>query len=143
MITPISAGVQVPALLFQNHQIISYYDNAKYKSRGEMGLVIMRAMVRFIYVLVIVSSLCGTLFLAPATGAAARDTSMKSLNARRLQAMHRWEPSARGQTGEDNVRRSAGGQTRSGTKVKNVTFSNPKAARAYCAVVKLRHVCPV
>jgi len=41
-------------------------------------------------ILALVSSLCGILFLVPI---AARDTSSRSLSARRLEAMHRWESS--------------------------------------------------
>jgi len=76
--------------------------------------------------LALVSSLCGVLFLAPF--AVARYASSNSLNARRLEAIRRWELSARDRTGEDKARRAT--YAPAPARVKNITFSNPKAARA-------------
>jgi len=84
-------------------------------------------MTRPSCILALVGSLCGVLFLAPFV--VARDTSSKSLSARRLEAMHRWESSARDRIGEDNVRRAI--DAPASPRVKNISFSNPKAARFY------------
>jgi len=54
-----------------------------------------------------------------ALAVASRDTSLRSLNAKRHQAVERWELSARG----------AGTNARRAPTVKNITFSNPKASR--------------
>ena len=95
----------------------------------------MRTMARL--VLALVSSLCGVLFLAPF--AVARYASSKSLNARRLEAIHRWESSARDRTREDKERRAT--YAPAPARVKNITFSNPKAARA-CAEIEPFCVAP-
>jgi len=77
--------------------------------------------------LVLVSSLCGVLFFAPF--AVALDTSSNYLNARRLEAIRRWEISARDRTGEDKARRAT--YAPAPARVKNITFSNPKVAHFY------------
>jgi hypothetical protein len=87
-------------------------------------------MVRLGCILTLVSSLCGVLFLVPFV--VARDTSSKSLSARRLEAVHRWELSARDRTGEDKARRAT--DATAPPRVKNITFSNAKATRAYTRV---------
>lgn len=90
-------------------------------------------MVRLGCMLTLVSSLCGVLFLAPFV--VARDTSSKSLSARRLEAVHRWELSARDRTGEDKARRAT--DAPAPPRVKNITFSNAKATRAYTGIESL------
>lgn len=80
-------------------------------------------------ILTLISSLCGILLLVPV---AARDTSLRSLSAGRLEAMHRWESSARDRIGEDNVRRAI--DASASPRVKNISFSNPKAASAYTGI---------
>jgi len=97
----------------------------------------MWTMTRLICILALVGSLCGVLFLAPFV--VARDTSSKSLSARRLEAMHRWESSARDRTGEGKARRAT--DAPAPARVKNITFSNAKAARA-CATVESLCVVP-
>lgn len=94
-------------------------------------------MTRPSCILALVGSLCGALFLA--SFVVARDTSPKPLSARRLEAMQRWESSTRDRTGEDKARRAADGPAPA--RVKNITFSNPKAARA-CATVESLCVVP-
>jgi carboxypeptidase D len=95
-------------------------------------------MTRPSSILALVGSLCGVLFLAPFV-VVARDTSAKSLSARRLEAIHRWESSAHDRTGKGNARRAT--DAPAPARVKNITFSNSKAARA-CAKVELPCVAP-
>ncbi|KAI0254191.1 alpha/beta-hydrolase [Lactifluus subvellereus] len=82
-------------------------------------------MTRLSRALALLALLCGTLFSGPVS-VAARDTSVESLNAKRLEAVKRWELSARGRNGGGNARR-----TPAPPKVKNITFSNPKASHFY------------
>ena len=100
-------------------------------------------MTRLSSVLALLGLLCGTLFLGP-VAVAARDTSVESLNAKRLEAVKRWELSARGRNGGGNARRAA--LTLAPPRVKNITFSNPKASRAYAIIFLLliasSHVLP-
>jgi hypothetical protein len=85
---------------------------------------VVRTMTRLSYALALFSLLSGMLLGGPV---AARDTSVRSLNAKRLEAAKHWGLSARGQNG--GARRAA--DTSSPPRVKNITFSNPKASRAY------------
>jgi hypothetical protein len=84
------------------------------------------------FALALVSLLCGTLSSGPASHGvlvAARDTSPEYLNAKRLEAVERWRRSARDQSGASNARRAT--DTSAPPRVKNITFSNPKASREY------------
>ncbi|KAI0301889.1 Alpha/Beta hydrolase protein [Multifurca ochricompacta] len=83
-------------------------------------------MIRLSSTLSLVGLLYLTLFLRPI---AARDTSMVTLNAKRLAAVERWRLSARGLNVEGNARRSTDATT--SPRVKNITFRNPKASRFY------------
>jgi carboxypeptidase D len=93
----------------------------------------MWTMTRPICILALVGSLCAVLFLAPFV--LARDTSSKSLSARRLEAMHRWESSAHDRTDEGEARRATDAPPPA--RMKNITFSNAKAARACVTVGSL------
>jgi len=84
------------------------------------------------FALALVGLLCGTLSSGPASHGvlvAARDTSPEYLNAKRLEAVERWRRSARDQTGASNARRAT--DTSTPPRVKNITFSNPKASQFY------------
>ena len=94
-------------------------------------------MTRLSCIPALVGSLCVVLFLVPF--AVARDTSSMSQSARRFEAMHRWELSARDRTGEGKARRAT--DAPAPARVKNITFSNAKAARA-CAGVESICVAP-
>jgi carboxypeptidase D len=83
-------------------------------------------MIRLSPAFFLFSLLCGTLFLGPV---AARDTSWRSLNAKRLEVAKHWEASARNRNGASDARRAADKSAPS--RVKNITFSNSKASRAY------------
>jgi hypothetical protein len=61
---------------------------------------------------------------------AARDISPRSLNAKRLEAIERWKPVARGRNYASNTRRD----TDNPASVKNITFSNPEASSEYAWV---------
>ncbi|KAH9963269.1 Alpha/Beta hydrolase protein [Russula dissimulans] len=82
-------------------------------------------MTRLRYSLALLSLFCGTLFWQLA---AARDTSPEFLKAKRLEAVKRWELSARGGSGGT---RRATDDTVTLPGVKNITFSNPKASQFY------------
>jgi carboxypeptidase D len=82
-------------------------------------------MIRLLHALVLVSLLCGPLFSEPV---AARDTSPRSLNTKRLEAAKRRE-SAHSRNGASNARRAT-----DTSAPKNITFSNPKASGAYARV---------
>ena len=74
--------------------------------------------------------LCGILVLGPV---AARDISPRSLNAKRLEAVKRWESVARGRgRGASNTRRGTDNPALS--RAKNITFTNPEASSAYPTV---------
>lgn len=90
---------------------------------------LVRTMTRLSHALVLFSLLFGMHSWGPV---AARDTSSswRSLNAKRLEVAKRWELSERGRNGD--ARRSA--DTSAHSRVKNITFSNPKASRAYARV---------
>jgi carboxypeptidase D len=92
-------------------------------------------MTRLSHALALVGLLCGILFSGP-VAVAARVTSVEFLKAKRLEAMKRLELSARGLDSEDNVRRATE------PRVKNITFSNPKASRAYATAFLLPIVPP-
>jgi carboxypeptidase D len=79
-------------------------------------------MARLSHALALLSLLGGTLLVG--TAARAFDPS---LSAKRLEAAKRWEYSARGRNGAGNPRRA----TDTSPKVKNITFTNPKASGAY------------
>ncbi len=94
-----------------------------------VGISIVRTMARLSRALTLLSLLCGTLFGTFFWGhAAARDTSLRFLNARRLEAAKRWEVSAHGRRGANDPRRAA--DTSPPSRVKNITFNNPKASSA-------------
>ncbi|KAI9466665.1 alpha/beta-hydrolase [Lactarius psammicola] len=82
--------------------------------------------MRLTHTLALVGLLCGVLFAEPA---AARVTSPKFLNAKRLEAVNHRELSARGPSAEREVRRATG--TAAPPRVKNITFSNPKASQFF------------
>ena len=85
---------------------------------------VVRTMARLSYALALFSLLSGMLLRGPV---AARDTSLRSLNAKRLEAAKHRGLSARGRNG--SVRRAT--DTSSPPREKNITFSNPNASRAY------------
>jgi hypothetical protein len=101
-----------------------------------MGAFIMRTMARLSRALALLGLFCATLFIG--TEAARRGTSLRSLNAKRLEASKRWEFSARGRNGVSNVRRAT--DTSPPSRVKNITFTNPKASGAYARVHTLPHL---
>jgi hypothetical protein len=84
----------------------------------------VRTMTRLSHALVLFSLLYGTLFLGPV---AARGTSLRSLNAKRLEIVKHRELSDHGRSGAGNARRAT---DTSPSRVKNITFSNPKASGA-------------
>ncbi|KAI0254184.1 Alpha/Beta hydrolase protein [Lactifluus subvellereus] len=92
---------------------------------GKVLVPTLRAMTRLSRALALLALLCGTLFSGPVS-VAARDILVESLNAKRLEAVKRWELSARGRNGGGNARRAP-----APPKVKNITFSNPKASHFY------------
>src|SRR5260370_26532542 len=79
---------------------------------------------------------CATLFIG--TEAARRGTSLRSLNAKRLEASKRWEVSARGRTGVGDARRAP--DTSPPSREKNITSTNPKASGAHTRVHTLPHL---
>ena len=91
-------------------------------------------MIRLGHALALVSLFCGTLVSEPVS---ARSTSLRSLGAKRLEAVRRWEASAHSRNDAGNARRAT--DTSAPAGVKNITFSNPKAsgacARVLCAVL--------
>jgi hypothetical protein len=76
-------------------------------------------------------SLLGAALLVGTT-ARVIDPSSRSLNAKRLEAAKRWEYSARGRIGAGNSRRAT--DTSPPSRVKNITFTNPKASGAHARV---------
>ena len=84
-------------------------------------------MTRLSSALALLALFCGTLFSGP-VAVSARLTSVGSLNAKRLEALKHWELPARGRNGHGNTRLARDTPSPS---VKNITFSNPKASRAY------------
>jgi hypothetical protein len=82
--------------------------------------------------LALLSLLGGTLFVG--TAARAFDPSLRSLNAKRLEAAKLWEYSSRGRNGADDPRRASATDTSPPSRVKNITFTNPKASGAYASV---------
>jgi hypothetical protein len=86
-------------------------------------------MTRLNLALALLSLLGGTLFVV--TAARAID---HTLNARRLAGAKRWGYSARGLGGTVDPRRSTDA---SPPRVKNITFTNPKASGEYARVYAL------
>lgn len=89
-------------------------------------------MARLSRALALLSLLGGTLFVG--TAARTIDPSLRSLDAKRLDAAKRWDYSAPGPG-----RNSAGDSRRAEntsppSRVKNITFTNPKASSAYARV---------
>jgi hypothetical protein len=64
---------------------------------------------------------------------------VSSLNAKRLEGVKRWEPSARGPSAEGEARRAM--DTAAPPRVKNITFSNPKASRTCARLGELASLC--
>jgi hypothetical protein len=95
-----------------------------------MSISTVRTMTRLIHTLVLFSMLYGH-FWGPV---AARDTSLR---AKRLEVAKHWESSVRSRNSANNVRRAT--DTSAPPRVKNITFSNPKASGAYAWV----HVLPL
>ncbi len=89
------------------------------------GVYCLRVMARLTRTLALVGLLYAALFAAEPV--AARDTSVGYLNTKRHEAVKRWELSARGPNSAGNARRST--DTPAPPRVKNITFSNPKASR--------------
>ena len=92
------------------------------------------AMIGLSYALALVCLLCGALFSGP-VAVVARDTSVKSFHAKRLEAIKRWELSARDHDSEGNARRAT--KMPAPPRVKNITFSNPKASSEYATSILL------
>ena len=89
-------------------------------------------MARLSRALALLTLLGGTFFVGAALAARRpNDPSLRSLNAMRLEAVKRWDYSARGRNGAGDPRRSSGStviDTSPPSKVKNITFTNPKAS---------------
>ncbi len=92
--------------------------------------------MRLTHTLALVGLLCGVLFAEPV---AARVTSQKFPDVKRLEAGKRWELSARGPNARGEARRAT--NTAAPPRVKNITFSNPKASRAYARLGELASLC--
>ena len=90
-------------------------------------------MARLSRAFALLSLLGGTLLVAGTAARAAIDPSLRSLNAKRLEAGKRWGYSARGRDGAGDRRAI---DTSPSSKVKNITFTNPKASGAY-AIARL------
>ena len=84
-------------------------------------------MTRLAHFLALAALLCGILVSAPV---AARDTSSRFLHDRRDEAVKRWES---GRNRATNVRRAAVTDG-AAPRVKNITFTNPKASGAYARI---------
>ncbi len=103
------------------------------------GASIVHIMARLSRVLTLLSLLCGTLFGTLFFGrVAARDTSLRFLNAKRLEAAKRWEVSAHSRRGANDPRRAA--DTSPPSRVKNITFNNPEASGACARFHTLPHL---
>lgn len=85
-------------------------------------------MIRLTHSLTLVCLLYGVLVTSP-----------RVLNAKHLQGMKRWELAARGPNTEGEARRAT--DTAAPAKVRNITFSNPKASRAYARLRELASFC--
>jgi hypothetical protein len=95
-----------------------------------MSIPIVRTMARLSRALALLSLLGGTL-LVGTVARAMTGSSLGSLNAKRLEvAKRRSEYSSRGNGGA--LRRAA--DTSPPSRVKNITFTNPKASGAYARV---------
>jgi hypothetical protein len=95
-----------------------------------MSLSFVRTMTPLSHALVLFSLLYG-LFWRPVT---ARDTSLR---VKRLEVAKHWESSSRSRNSANKVRRAT--DTSAPPRVKNITFSNPRASGAYAWV----HVLPL
>jgi hypothetical protein len=86
--------------------------------------------MRLSHALTLVGLLCGMLVTSP-----------RVLNAKRLEGVKRWEPHkfGRGPSAEGEARRAM--DTAAPSRVKNITFSNPKASRAYARLGELASLC--
>jgi hypothetical protein len=91
-------------------------------------------MTHLISALALVSLLCGLLLSEPV---AARDISLRSFNAKRHEAVKRWDPSTRRQNRAGDTRRDTDGPAP--PRVKNITFTNPEASSMSATV----YTCPV
>jgi hypothetical protein len=91
-----------------------------------MSIYIVRTMARLSPALALLSLLGAALFVG--TAARVFDPSSRSLNAKRLEAAKRLEYSARGRNGAGTSRRAT--DTSPPSRVKNITFTNPKASGA-------------
>jgi hypothetical protein len=80
---------------------------------------------RLSHTLTLITLLCG--MLVAENVAALVDPGV--LHAKRLEALKPWEPSSRSPSSEGEARRAA--DTAAPSRVKNITFSNQKASRAY------------
>ncbi|KAI0002905.1 alpha/beta-hydrolase [Russula compacta] len=83
-------------------------------------------MTRLGHALALVTLLCGALC---SVLVAARDTSLRSLSAKHLEAVKRWDLSARSRSIASNPRRATDGPAP--PRVKNITFSNPEASKFF------------
>lgn len=93
-------------------------------------------MTRLSHALVLFSLLYG-LFWGPVT---ARNTPLR---AKRLEVAKHWDSSSRSRNSANNVRRAT--DTSAPSRVKNITFSNPKASGAYdwsTCFLSLSHALP-
>jgi hypothetical protein len=92
---------------------------------------VVRTMARLSRALALLSLLGGTLLVG--TAARVIDPSLRSLNPKHLEAAKRWEHSARGlnRAGPVGDPRRAARATSPPARVKNITFTNPKASGAY------------
>lgn len=86
-------------------------------------------MIRLGEAVTLVSLLWATIFSGPVV---ARHHSPKALGEKRLEALERWETSARQVGAGNHTRLARRASTSSG--VQNITFSNPLASRAYARV---------
>jgi hypothetical protein len=96
-----------------------------YSGQGTIITVVL-TMIRLGKALTLVS-----LLLCATVPVVAWYPSPRSLNAKRVEAVKRWETSARRAAG-GNARRAA--ETSTSSRVKNITFSNPKASGAFARV---------
>lgn len=86
-------------------------------------------MARLSRALALLSLLGVTLFLG--TAARTIDPSLRSLNAKRLEAATRWKHSAHGRNGAGDPHRATDISISPASRVKNITFTNPRASGAF------------
>ncbi len=99
------------------------------------GVSVVHTMAHLSCALALLSLLCGTLIWGHV---AARDTSLRYLNAKRLEAAKRWRFSAHGRSGANDLRRAT--DTSPPSRVKNITFNNPEASGACARFHTLPHL---